>query len=70
MITITFKVKETIEKITASCQVKNGKVVTGEEAAIAKMIYETITEAIKSKTILDLEVSNENNIPARSPRVY
>ncbi len=70
MITITFKVKETTEKITASCQVKNGKLVTGEETAIARMIYETITEAIKSKTILDLEVSNESNIPARSPRVY
>ena len=52
MITITFKVKETTAKITASCQFKNGKLVTGEETAIAKMIYESITEAIKSKTSL------------------
>lgn len=57
MITITFKVKETTEKITASCQFKNGKLVTGEETAIAKMIYESITEAIKSRTCLEL--SNE-----------
>ena len=59
MITITFKVKETTEKITASCQVKNGKLVTGEETAIARMIYETITEAIKSKTILELSDEQE-----------
>ena len=57
MITITVKVKETTAKITASCQYKNGKLVTGEETAIARMIYETITEAVKSKTILEL--SNE-----------
>ncbi len=57
MITITVKVKETTAKITASCQYKNGKVVTGEETAIAKMIYESITEAIKSRTCLEL--SNE-----------
>lgn len=57
MITITVKVKETTEKITASCQYKNGKLVTGEETAIAKMIYESITEAVKSRT--SLEESNE-----------
>lgn len=57
MITITVKVKETIEKITASCQIKEGKLVTLEETAIARMIYESITEAVKSKT--SMEVSNE-----------
>lgn len=57
MITITVKVKETIAKITASCQYKNGKAVTGEETAIARMIYESITEAVKSRT--SLEISNE-----------
>lgn len=57
MITITVKVKETTAKITASCQYKNGKLVTGEETAIAKMIYESITEAVKSRT--SLEESNE-----------
>ena len=52
MITITVKVKETTEKITASCKYKNGKFVTGEETAIATMIYKSITEAVKSKTSL------------------
>lgn len=59
MITITFKIKETTEKITASITSKRGKLATGEEEAIARMVFDAVQEAITKNTTLADEDEEE-----------